>query len=85
MATNKNKDGLMVALTAAVIDAALKSGLNWEEAVAAFGRSAKALAQISAMMSDGDLDKSVTAAGRAFHEGLASDVVVDVGEKGPLH
>lgn len=79
MGSGSVKDAAQEALTSLVINAAMQSGLNWDEAIAAFGRGAKALAKVSAMFNDGNVEHSVTLAGRAFHEGLASDVVIDIG------
>lgn len=84
MSEIKNKLEKMELLSALVVDAALKSGLTWDESLVAFGMSAKKLATISAMIGDGDTDGSCRIAGRSFHEGLAHEVVVDVGT-GTLH
>jgi hypothetical protein len=75
----KNKLEKLELLSALMVDAALKSGLTWDESLVAFGMSAKKLATISALIGDGDTEGSCRIAGRLFHEGLAHDVVVDIG------
>lgn len=65
-----------------LVQQAMESGLNWDEAVAAFGLAAKASAQAAASAADGTGEDCVEFARRRLEEAFNQDVRVIVTEAG---
>jgi hypothetical protein len=65
------------ALTAHVVEHALASGLNWDEAILAFGIAAKALAAKASDQGIGTMEQCATQAERRLKSGMdqSSDVL----------
>lgn len=66
----------VASLAAKVIQAAMASGLTWDESVAALGVSAKVLAEGAAKDGDGSMDDCQAHAQKRFAEGFAQHVEV---------
>jgi hypothetical protein len=65
-----------------LVQQAIENGLNWDEAVAAFGLAAKASAQAAASAADGSDEDCVEFARRRLEEAFNQDVRVTVTEAG---
>lgn len=63
-------------LASKMLQEAMKSGMTWDESVAALGLTAKALADQAARESDGTPEDCRTHAKKRFEEGFAQNVQV---------
>lgn len=64
----------IAAFAAQVMQAAMRSGLMWDEAVAGLGLAAKAMADGAASQGDGSLDNCIVHARKRLDEGFAQRV-----------
>ncbi|CAM2161384.1 conserved hypothetical protein [Paraburkholderia sacchari] len=65
-----------------LVQEAMKSGLTWEEIVAAFGLAAKATAQTAASAGDAPADECVARARSCLEDAFAQDVHVVMADGG---